>query len=118
MLSKVYNHNRGSSHSYICDAFYFNATHFAFSHGTLEILSQFNFLLNSHIRQSLVMISQLRYFAGARPSLKPKRPLSQVEETTNKNKSAKNMNTKEKDPCKNHGKVDAHGFNSILKINQ
>ena len=62
------------------------------------------------------MISQLRYFAGAKLSLKPKRLLSQDEETNNKNKSAKNMNPKEKDPCKNHGKMDAHGFNSILKI--
>ena len=34
MLSIAYNRKRGSSHSYICDSFYFNATHFAFSHGT------------------------------------------------------------------------------------
>ena len=61
------------------------------------------------------MISQLRYFEGAKPGLKPKRPLSQVEKKqTDKNKSAKNMNPKEKDPCKNHGKMDAHGFTKSM----
>ena len=56
------------------------------------------------------MISQLRYFEGTKPDLKPKGPLYQA----NKNKSAKNMNPKEKDPCKNHGKMDAHGFNKLI----
>ena len=40
VLSKAYNRIRGSSHSYICDSFYFNPTHFAFSHWTVETLSQ------------------------------------------------------------------------------
>ena len=59
-------------------------------------------------------MGQLRYFEGAKPGLKPKRPLSQPIKT----KVQRIGIQKEKDPCKNHGKMDAHGFNSILKINQ
>ena len=64
-------------------------------------------------------MSQLRYFEGAKLILKnPNVRCPRLKKQTNKNKSAKNMNPKEKDPCKNHGQMDAHGFNSILKINQ
>ena len=54
------------------------------------------------------MISQLRYFEGTKPGLKPK------QKQNDKSKSAKNMNPKEKDPCKNHGKMDAHGFTKSM----
>ena len=64
----------------------------------------FNFLLNPRI-------SQLRYFRGAKPGLKLKCPLKKQ---TNKNKSAKNTNPKEKDPCKDHGKMDSYGFNKSM----
>ena len=66
-------------------------------------------------------MSQLRHFdalKGLSPVRNPNVCCPRLKKQTNKNKSAKNMNPKEKDPCKNHGKMDAHGFNSILKINQ
>ena len=66
-------------------------------------------------------MSQLRHFdalKGLSPVRNPNVRCPRLKKQTNKNKSAKIMNPKEKDPCKNHGKIDAHGFNSILKINQ
>ena len=60
------------------------------------------------------MISHLRYFEGAKPCLKPNVRCPRLKKQTNKNKNAKNMNPKEKDPCKNHGKMDAYGFNKSM----
>ena len=44
------------------------------------------------------MINQLRYFEGAKPGLKPKRPLSQVEETNQKKQKCKDYESKRERP--------------------